>query len=391
MLPTVPVPSKGKYSHGWEVEREWRAIEWSDSEQEQWRMDGQGDQVAMRKRLLAPIHQARSQSALKERRSGREKGGHTSQLPLLGPKRRRFETTLRVAKSTAEKYQLFRRYQMEIHGESETKVASRQGFERFLCKGPLMPFVPGAGDDAGLERMAGQTVDVESNSPIAFDLYHMEYRYQGRLVAVGVLDILPRSISSVYLFYDPAYAFLQMGKVSAIRELALVKQVQRKKGMSAVQYYNLGLYIHSCRKMRYKAEYQPAELLDPQSCTWLPFSSIKAQLDRGVRYNFLQHSPSQSVPQRLGSQSAVMAQAAEESESDVEEDEDEDAHLPLPPPPGTMNPTQLPPDMLASCLFFARGQVDILFVSVLHAVEAISLTPTTDPLVCPHLASELTL
>lgn len=65
------------------------------------------------------------------------------------------------------------------------------------------------------------------------------------LIAVGVLDVLPRCLSSVYLFYEPNYGELQLGKTSALREIALVRQLSRKRGMQSLTYYNLGLYIHS--------------------------------------------------------------------------------------------------------------------------------------------------
>lgn len=62
----------------------------------------------------------------------------------------------------------------------------------------------------------------------------------GKLIAVGVLDILPKCLSSVYLFYDPDYAHLALGKVSALREIALVLQLQRKAGFHECQWYYLG-------------------------------------------------------------------------------------------------------------------------------------------------------
>ena len=39
----------------------------------------------------------------------------------------------------------------------------------------------------------------------------------GKLVAVGVLDILPTCTSSVYFYYDPSYEFLTLGTYSALR------------------------------------------------------------------------------------------------------------------------------------------------------------------------------
>lgn len=38
-----------------------------------------------------------------------------------------------------------------------------------------------------------------------------------KLVAVGVIDILPQCTSSVYFFYDPDYSFLSIGTYSALR------------------------------------------------------------------------------------------------------------------------------------------------------------------------------
>jgi arginyl-tRNA--protein-N-Asp/Glu arginylyltransferase len=346
---------KGKYSEKWDLEQQWSEIEWNEKEIYDWKFEStlqrKGDMVEAQKQILRPIQQQRCQLALASRRlKSDDKQRQMMKLPpLTGPKRRRFETILRVAESTPEKYKLFRSYQMKVHGESEDQVSSKKGFERFLCESPLMPFTPGSTSDENLKP--GSAVDVKSNSPIAYDLYHMEYMYEGKLVAVGVLDILPRSISSVYLFYDPDYAYMHLGKVSAMREMALVKQIQRKEGMEAVQFYNLGLYIHSCPKMRYKAEYHPAEVLDPLTCEWLSHSKVKEKLDRGVRYDFLSFA-GESVPARV---------ARMETESD---DDDDDRDLPSPPPPGIIDPTTLPIEMLARCLIFDHGRVNILSVSV---------------------------
>ena len=38
-----------------------------------------------------------------------------------------------------------------------------------------------------------------------------------KLIAVGVVDILPKCVSSVYLYYDPDYGFLSLGIYSALR------------------------------------------------------------------------------------------------------------------------------------------------------------------------------
>ncbi len=47
----------------------------------------------------------------------------------------------------------------------------------------------------------------------------------GVLVAVGVVDVLPSCLSSVYLFWDPDLRHLGLGKLSALYELLWVHQV----------------------------------------------------------------------------------------------------------------------------------------------------------------------
>ncbi|VDO67939.1 unnamed protein product [Schistosoma mattheei] len=51
-----------------------------------------------------------------------------------------------------------------------------------------------------------------------FGSYHQQYWLDGeKLIAVGVIDLLPRCLSSVYVFYDPNYSFLHLGTYTALR------------------------------------------------------------------------------------------------------------------------------------------------------------------------------
>jgi len=47
----------------------------------------------------------------------------------------------------------------------------------------------------------------------------MYHRLNGKLVAVGALDILKDHLNSAYFIYDPEYRFLNLGTVGALREL----------------------------------------------------------------------------------------------------------------------------------------------------------------------------
>jgi arginine-tRNA-protein transferase len=83
-----------------------------------------------------------------------------------------------------------------------------------------------------------------------------------RLIAVGVVDILPRCVSSKYFFWDPDLASLALGKYGCMREIDYTRHLTAS--CPSLRYYYLGYYIHTCPKMRYKAEYQPSDLLCPR-------------------------------------------------------------------------------------------------------------------------------
>jgi arginyl-tRNA---protein transferase len=83
---------------------------------------------------------------------------------------------------------------------------------------------------------------------------------------VGVIDILPECVSSVYFYYDPEYSFLSLGTYASLRELALVRELS--KSCSTLTNYYLGFYIPTCPKMRYKNNVKPSYLLCPEVYTW---------------------------------------------------------------------------------------------------------------------------
>ncbi|XP_014679435.1 PREDICTED: arginyl-tRNA--protein transferase 1-like isoform X2 [Priapulus caudatus] len=146
---------------------------------------------------------------------------------------------------------VYSRYQVAVHGDAPHKVDAKQ-HRRFLVDSPLQ-------EEAGRGS------------------YHQQYWLDGRLIAVGVLDLLPRYVSSVYLYYDPDYSFLSLGTYAALREVALTRQLMRED--PRMRYYGMGFYIQSCPKMRYKGNVRPAQLLCPQAYTWNPLAASVPKLD----------------------------------------------------------------------------------------------------------------
>ncbi|KAJ2851265.1 Arginyl-tRNA--protein transferase 1 [Coemansia brasiliensis] len=162
----------------------------------------------------------------------------------------RLRIVLEPAAFSEEKFLVFERYQKSVHCDD----ATRHGFRNFLCDSPLV-----------YERVANDEL------PRGLGSYHQCYYVDERLVAVGVIDILPSCVSSVYLFYDPEYSSLSLGTFSSLREIALVHQLNRST--RSIQFYYMGYYIPSCPKMTYKGQWRPAELLDLVTFRWIPIDS----------------------------------------------------------------------------------------------------------------------
>lgn len=49
--------------------------------------------------------------------------------------------------------------------------------------------------------------------------------------------------------------------------------------MPELKYYYMGFYIHSCPKMRYKANLSPSYLLCPETYEWFPIEKCIPKLD----------------------------------------------------------------------------------------------------------------
>ncbi|NP_001025066.1 arginyl-tRNA--protein transferase 1 isoform 3 [Mus musculus] len=166
-----------------------------------------------------------------------------------------------------ESYQVYKRYQMVVHKDPPDKPTVSQ-FTRFLCSSPLEAEHPADGPECG------------------YGSFHQQYWLDGKIIAVGVLDILPYCVSSVYLYYDPDYSFLSLGVYSALREIAFTRQLHEKT--SQLSYYYMGFYIHSCPKMRYKGQYRPSDLLCPETYVWVPIEQCLPSLDNSKYCRFNQ-------------------------------------------------------------------------------------------------------
>jgi arginyl-tRNA--protein-N-Asp/Glu arginylyltransferase len=136
-------------------------------------------------------------------------------------------------------------------------------FYEFLVENPF-PHIPASTKSEG------------TTSNLSFGTYHQHYTLSGgTLVAVGVIDVLPNGLSSVYLFYNPSFA----NDVAPMGKYAVMKEIEWTKQFAKLPYYYLGYYIHSCSKMKYKGDYKPSDLLCPITKQWVDADLAKSIID----------------------------------------------------------------------------------------------------------------
>lgn len=122
---------------------------------------------------------------------------------------------------TDEYFSLYQSYINTRHADGDMYPASREQFISFLVEGrPEASFY--------------------------------EFRVQGELVAVSVVDELVDGLSAIYTFFDPDCGKRSLG-VFAV--LWLIEETRRL----ALHHLYLGYWIKQCQKMNYKMDYKPIE------------------------------------------------------------------------------------------------------------------------------------
>ena len=106
------------------------------------------------------------------------------------------------------------------------------------------PGTPTTSDDYRTAFLAGEY-------PFAWELRY----YRGtELVGLGLIDILPEAVSSVYFYHAPDWRPKGPGVFSLQCEFDLCRQ-------HGIPYLYLGYWIEHCPSMAYKSNYGPHELL----------------------------------------------------------------------------------------------------------------------------------
>ncbi|CDK27952.1 unnamed protein product [Kuraishia capsulata CBS 1993] len=194
----------------------------------------------------------------------------------------RFHTIIEPADFSEEKFKLYCKYQIQVHKDKESDLSTKS-FTRFLCKAP---FRTENIDYVALNnwRKGGNIDQLRKMKGAIHECYYID----DQLVAVAVLDLLPNSVSSVYFIWDPAYASLGLGTLSALREALFTQRCGK-------QWYMMGYYIADCVKMKYKGKFG-GEIWDQCSSQWVELAKVNHLIDDGRLCVFF--SPEKEIPSR---------------------------------------------------------------------------------------------
>jgi len=80
----------------------------------------------------------------------------------------------------------------------------------------------------------------------------VEFRHQGMLHMVSIIDELPRGLSSVYTFFDPDIKPASLGTYNILWQIDRCLKLE-------IPYLYLGYWIKQSRKMAYKSNFQPMQ------------------------------------------------------------------------------------------------------------------------------------
>ncbi len=131
------------------------------------------------------------------------------------------EASLHALKDSEEHFALYQRYQKVRHCDDGMESDNHEQYRNFLLHSHI-------------------------------DSMLVEFRENGVLRMVSIIDILEDGLSSVYTFYDPEVAQASFGTYNILWQVELCRKLE-------LDYLYLGYWIRESGKMAYKANFRPLQ------------------------------------------------------------------------------------------------------------------------------------
>jgi leucyl-tRNA---protein transferase len=143
---------------------------------------------------------------------------------------------------TDQHYELYRRYLQARHADAGMDPDDRHAFHQFL------------------ESAWGET-------------QVWTFAARGKLVAVAIVDAVPRGLSAVYTFFDPGEPRRSLGTYAILRQIEIARALK-------LPYLYLGYWVPGSEKMDYKKSFRPQEIHDGR--LWRRIEAAEAFPDNGA-------------------------------------------------------------------------------------------------------------
>jgi len=147
------------------------------------------------------------------------------------------QATIKPAVFTQAHYDLYLRYQAIRHGDGDMAHSSADDYINFLGSSWC-------------------------------NTYFVEFSIANELAGIAVIDQLDNALSAVYTFFDPRFSSYSLGVYAVLWQIEHARQQN-------LEFLYLGFWIKECKKMAYKSNYQPLQLLLDKH--WSEFNTVDCE------------------------------------------------------------------------------------------------------------------
>ena len=233
-----------------------------------------------------------------------------------------WETRVKVNEFDHRSHKSYKKVLRKMPGEGrltvETKPThfSREAFDLYNDYHVQRHDKPHKSEYSYCEHIVNSPIANQTIDGVSYGTFHQLYRLDGKLVAIGVIDVVPKGIVSIYMWYDVSkdVAKLSFGVYSALKEIEMVQKMSKTN--PTMQYYYLQGWNGNNKKLSYKANYTPEDFYCPCIVPgWVP--TLDGVKDAKERLKALKNPPKSGNPsQAVNAEDTTVDKKEEEAGSD---------------------------------------------------------------------------